>query len=82
MVIRYARQQRKLHPLHRRLNVAQRVPAKRDFMRGEDQRMLYCSISSGEHFDRRARELRQGPSVVEGIIQHANPRKRSEPQTH
>jgi type IV secretion system protein TrbE len=33
--------------------------------------MLYCSSSSGEHFDRRARELRQSPSVVEGIIQHA-----------
>jgi hypothetical protein len=34
--------------------------------------MLYCSSSSGEHFDRRARELRQSPSVVEGIITHAN----------
>jgi len=34
--------------------------------------MLYCSSSSGEHFDRRARELRQCPSVVEGIIFHAN----------
>ena len=34
--------------------------------------MLYCSSSSGEHFDRRARELRQSPSVVEGIILHAN----------
>ena len=34
--------------------------------------MLYCSSSSGEHFDRRARELRQSPSVVEGIIHHAN----------
>lgn len=33
--------------------------------------MLYCSSSSGEHFDRRARELRQSPSVVEGIITHA-----------
>ena len=33
--------------------------------------MLYCSSSSGEHFDRRARELRQSPSVVEGIIRHA-----------
>ena len=37
--------------------------------------MLYCSSSSGEHFDRRARELRQSPSVVEGIIHHANRRK-------
>ena len=36
--------------------------------------MLYCSSSSGEHFDRRARELRQSPSVVEGIILHANQR--------
>ena len=34
--------------------------------------MLYCSSSSGEHFDRRARELRQCPSIVEGIIIHAN----------
>jgi hypothetical protein len=39
--------------------------------------MLYCSSSSGEHFDRRARELRQCPSVVEGIIAHAT--ERSEP---
>ncbi len=36
--------------------------------------LLYCSSSSGEHFDRRARELRQSPSIVEGIIQHANKR--------
>jgi len=34
--------------------------------------MLYCSSSSGEHFDRRARELRQSPNIVEGIIRHAN----------
>jgi hypothetical protein len=34
--------------------------------------MLYCSSSSGEHFDKRARELRQGPNIVEGIIAHAN----------
>ncbi|MBI1178344.1 hypothetical protein GC207_12985 [bacterium] len=33
--------------------------------------MLYCSSSTGEHFDRRARELRQSKSIVEGIIQHA-----------
>lgn len=33
--------------------------------------MLYCSSSSGEHFDKRARELRQSPSVVDGIIRHA-----------
>ena len=34
--------------------------------------MLYCSSSSGEHFDKRARELRQSPNIVEGIITHAN----------
>jgi len=34
--------------------------------------MLYCSSSSGEHFDQRARELRQSPNIVEGIIAHAN----------
>jgi hypothetical protein len=44
--------------------------------------MLYCSSSSGEHFDRRARELRQSSSVVEGIIHHANARKDSDPKTH
>ncbi len=40
--------------------------------------MLYCSSSSGEHFDRRARELRQSPSVVEGIILHASRRSDGE----
>ncbi|MFO1501069.1 MAG: hypothetical protein U1G07_22210 [Verrucomicrobiota bacterium] len=40
--------------------------------------MLYCSSSSGEHFDRRARELRQSPSVVEGIILHASRRNDGE----
>ncbi|MDE3099481.1 MAG: hypothetical protein KGJ88_08395 [Verrucomicrobiota bacterium] len=30
--------------------------------------MLYCSSSSGEHFDRRARELRGCENIVEGII--------------
>jgi hypothetical protein len=44
--------------------------------------MLYCSSSSGEHFDRRARELRQCPSVVEGIILHANRRKDGETINH
>jgi hypothetical protein len=34
--------------------------------------MLYCSSSSGEHFDQRARELRQSANIVEGIIAHAN----------
>jgi hypothetical protein len=33
--------------------------------------MLYCSSSSGEHFDKRARELRQSSNVVEGIITFA-----------
>jgi type IV secretion system protein TrbE len=33
--------------------------------------MLYCSSSSGEHFDKRARELRQSENIVEGIIAHA-----------
>jgi hypothetical protein len=37
--------------------------------------MLYCSSSSGEHFDKRARELRKSPNIVEGIIAHANPPK-------
>ncbi len=35
--------------------------------------MLYCSSSSGEHFDKRARELRKSANIVEGIIAHANP---------
>ena len=35
--------------------------------------MLYCSSSSGEHFDKRARELRHSANIVEGIIAHANP---------
>jgi hypothetical protein len=34
--------------------------------------MLYCSSSSGEHFDKRARELRKSANIVEGIIAHAN----------
>ena len=42
--------------------------------------MLYCSSSSGEHFDRRARELRQSSSVVEGIILHANRKSESRHQ--
>jgi len=32
--------------------------------------MLYCSSSSGEHFDKRARELRQSANIVEGIVAH------------
>ena len=31
------------------------------------------SVRSGEHFEKRARELRQSPNIVEGIIAHANP---------
>ncbi len=34
--------------------------------------LLYCSSSSGEHFDKRARELRASTSIVKGIIAHAN----------
>lgn len=34
--------------------------------------MLYCSSSSGEHFDKRARELRASKNIVEGIIAHAH----------
>jgi hypothetical protein len=30
--------------------------------------MLYCSSSSGEHFDKRARELRGCGNIVEGIV--------------
>jgi hypothetical protein len=43
--------------------------------------MLYCSSSSGEHFDRRARELRQSSSVVEGIILHSNRRPENKHET-
>lgn len=34
--------------------------------------MLYCSSSSGAHFEKRARELRQSSDVVSGIIENAN----------
>ncbi|HEY3913205.1 MAG TPA: TraC family protein [Verrucomicrobiae bacterium] len=37
------------------------------------QEMLYCSSSSGEHFERRAKELRRSTNVIEGIL--ANSRK-------
>jgi type IV secretion system protein TrbE len=33
--------------------------------------MLYCSSSSGEHFERRAKELRGATNVVEGIVTHS-----------
>jgi hypothetical protein len=39
--------------------------------------MLYCASSSGEHFDRRARELRQSSSVVDDIILNANRKSES-----
>ena len=44
--------------------------------------MLYCSSSNGEHFDRRARELRQSKSIVEGIIHHANRSSEKESNAH
>src|SRR5438876_9314828 len=44
--------------------------------------MLYCTSSSGEHFDKRARELRHSPSVVEGIILHANRRNNGGSKAH
>jgi len=33
--------------------------------------MLYCSSSSGEHFEKRAKQLRGSTDIVEGIIHHA-----------
>jgi hypothetical protein len=43
--------------------------------------MLYCSSTSGEHFDRRARELKQHADIVEGIAAHAIPTKQETPNT-
>jgi hypothetical protein len=34
--------------------------------------MLYCSSTSGEHFEKRARELKQHGDIIEGIVIHAN----------
>jgi hypothetical protein len=34
--------------------------------------MLYCSSTSGEHFERRARELKQHGDIIEGIVTRAN----------
>ena len=31
------------------------------------EEMLYCSSSTGEHFEKRAKELRGAPNVIEGI---------------
>jgi hypothetical protein len=33
--------------------------------------MLYCSSSSGEHFEKRARQLRGSSNIIEGIIQNS-----------
>jgi hypothetical protein len=35
--------------------------------------MLYCSSTSGEHFEKRACELRQFSDVLEGIAAGAQP---------
>jgi hypothetical protein len=34
--------------------------------------MLYCSSTSGEHFEKRARELKGHTDILEGIAAHAN----------
>jgi hypothetical protein len=34
--------------------------------------MLYCSSSSGEHFEKRAKELRRAPNVIDGILAFSN----------
>jgi len=34
--------------------------------------MLYCSSTSGEHFERRARQLKQHDDLIEGIVTHAH----------
>ena len=34
--------------------------------------MLYCSSTSGEHFEKRARQLKQYGDIIEGIVMHAN----------
>ena len=35
--------------------------------------MLYCSSTSGEHFEKRAREIARYSDVVEAIAEGANP---------
>ncbi len=35
--------------------------------------MLYCSSTSGEHFEKRARELKEHGDIVEGIVAHSQP---------
>ena len=34
--------------------------------------MLYCSSTSGEHFEKRARQLKKHGDIIEGIVTHAN----------
>jgi len=34
--------------------------------------MLYCSSSSGEHFEKRAKELRASSNIVDGILAHSH----------
>ena len=41
--------------------------------------MLYCSSSSGQHFEKRAKELRGSTNIIEGIIRHSNPTPVAEP---
>ncbi len=41
--------------------------------------MLYCSSTSGEHFEKRARELAQHADVIEGIAAGANPAAAAQP---
>lgn len=62
MVIRNARQQRKLHPLHRRLDTSQSVATQSDFMRGEDQPQpllfaLVLEFGEGELIERQQQAL-------------------------
>jgi hypothetical protein len=35
------------------------------------EEMLYCSSSSGEHFEKRAKELRASANIIEGILTHS-----------
>jgi len=41
--------------------------------------MLYCSSSSGEHFERRAQELKGHGDLIEGIALHANKSNKTDP---
>ncbi|MEO8350123.1 MAG: TraC family protein [Chthoniobacteraceae bacterium] len=44
--------------------------------------MLYCSSTSGEHFDKRARELKQHGDIIEGIVSHASKEHSDEAINH